>query len=93
MQRDILSFCAAERLRCLDILPVLRPAGESAFVDYDHLSPSGARLVAATLAASDLFERGNSSGDVLRKAPRPSPPQRPCSGLASAVGGRRVGRG
>jgi HEAT repeat protein/lysophospholipase L1-like esterase len=68
VQRDILSFCAAEGLRCLDFLPVLLPAGESAFVDYDHLSPSGARLVADTLAASDLLTAVASHPEVLESA-------------------------
>ena len=68
VQRDILSFCAAERLRCLDFLPVLRPAGESAFADYDHLSASGARLVADTLADSQLLPAVSSHPEVLASA-------------------------
>ncbi len=68
VQRDILSFCAAEKLRCLDLLPVLRPAGEPAFVDYDHLSPSGARLVADTLLASDLLPTVRPYPEVLASA-------------------------
>lgn len=51
-QERIAAFCAAEGLRCLDLLPELARAGRSAFVDYDHLSPSGAVLAADALAAS-----------------------------------------
>jgi HEAT repeat protein/lysophospholipase L1-like esterase len=65
VQRDILAFCASEKLRCLDLLPVLRPAGETAFVDYDHMSPSGARLVADTLLASGLLPAVRSHPEVL----------------------------
>jgi HEAT repeat protein len=37
-------------------------------VDYDHLSPAGASLVADTLYASDLLGRGDSVADLLRGA-------------------------
>jgi HEAT repeat protein len=67
VQRDILSFCGAEKLRCLDLLPILEPAGEPAFVDYDHLSPSGAQLVAKALLASDLLPSTRSHPEVLAK--------------------------
>jgi HEAT repeat protein/lysophospholipase L1-like esterase len=65
VQRDILSFCAAEKLRCLDLLPILRPTGEAAFVDYDHLSAPGARLVADTLLASGLLPDVRPYSEVL----------------------------
>jgi HEAT repeat protein len=68
VQRRIASFCEAERLRCLDLLPTLGQLGTSAFVDYDHLSPAGASTVADTLYASDLLVRGGSTQDVLREA-------------------------
>lgn len=50
-QARIRDFCAAEGLRCLDLLPVLGRTGAAAFVDYDHLSAAGARQVAAELRA------------------------------------------
>lgn len=53
-QETIAAFCQAEGLRCLDLLPALRPAGAEAFVDYDHLSPRGSRLVAEELLRSGL---------------------------------------
>jgi HEAT repeat protein/lysophospholipase L1-like esterase len=65
VQRAIRSFCFAEELRCLDLLPILQPAGESVFVDYDHLSRSGAGLVADTLLASDLLPTVRSHPEVL----------------------------
>ena len=55
VQQRIAAFCESERLRCLDLLPTLGRVGPSAFVDYDHLSPAGASLVADTLYASDLL--------------------------------------
>lgn len=68
VQRGILSFCAAEKLPCLDLLPILQPAGEAAFVDYDHLSPAGGGLVADALLASDLLPVVVSYPDVLASA-------------------------
>ena len=50
-QASISDFCAAEGLRCVDLLPALTPLGTAAFVDYDHLSPAGSRLVAGELRA------------------------------------------
>jgi len=46
VQARIGEFCDGEGLRCLDLLEPLRAAGCAAFVDYDHLSPEGARIVA-----------------------------------------------
>ena len=68
VQQRIAAFCASEGLRCLDLLPTLGRVGPSAFVDYDHLSPAGASLVADTLYASGLLVRGDSAADVLREA-------------------------
>ena len=55
VQERIVAFCRAEGLQCLDLLPTLARAGAGAFRDYDHLSPSGAQLVADTLHASALL--------------------------------------
>jgi lysophospholipase L1-like esterase len=49
VQERIAAFCRVEGLRCLDLLQPLRALGRAAFVDYDHLSPEGARLVAREL--------------------------------------------
>ena len=68
VQQRIAAFCESERLRCLDLLPTLGRVGPSAFVDYDHLSPAGASLVADTLYASGLLARGDSVADLLRDA-------------------------
>ncbi len=54
-QREIQQFCAKAGLRCLDMLEPLLQAGPSAFVDYDHLSPSGSALAAGAIAASGLI--------------------------------------
>jgi HEAT repeat protein/lysophospholipase L1-like esterase len=65
VQERIASFCAAEGLACLDLLPAIRGMGESAFVDYDHLSPVGARLVASTIEHAALLTAVPSVGDRL----------------------------
>jgi HEAT repeat protein/lysophospholipase L1-like esterase len=53
-QQALLGFCAGEGIPCLDLLPAVRGMGEAAFVDYDHLSPPGARRVAQELLAREL---------------------------------------
>jgi HEAT repeat protein/lysophospholipase L1-like esterase len=68
VQERIAVFCRAEGLRCLDLLPTIARAGPGAFLDYDHLSPSGAQLVADTLQASDLLAESASSPDELSRA-------------------------
>lgn len=54
-QRAIGDFCAAETLTCHDMLAALAHAGRAAFVDYDHLSPSGAEVAADEILASGLI--------------------------------------
>jgi lysophospholipase L1-like esterase len=68
VQERIASFCAAEGLPCLDLLPTIGGLGPAAFVDYDHLSAAGASLVADTLHGSGLLAQGDSVADVLRGA-------------------------
>lgn len=51
-QSRIAEFCGRESLRCLDLLPALARVGDSAFVDYDHLSPQGAQIVAGEVRRS-----------------------------------------
>ena len=55
VQERIAAFGAAERIPVVDLLPALRSVGESAFLDYDHLTAVGARRVAETLADSVLL--------------------------------------
>jgi HEAT repeat protein len=64
-QDEIAAFCATEGLSCLDLLPALRPLGEAGFVDYDHLSPRGAQVVADALLASPLVPWPRRQEDVL----------------------------
>ena len=66
VQAEIAAFGAAERIPVLDLLPVLRPMGESAFLDYDHLSAAGARRVAEALADSMLLGAAGSEGPDQR---------------------------
>src|SRR5262249_25542520 len=55
VQERIAAFCTGEGLACLDLLPPIKKMGESAFLDYDHLNPAGARLVAEAIATSLLM--------------------------------------
>jgi HEAT repeat protein len=64
-QREIEEFSRREGIPFLDLLPVLQPLGEQAFVDYDHLSAAGARRVAEAIAQSDLLPREPSEAEVL----------------------------
>ncbi len=67
VQEEIADFCRSESLPCLDMLPTLARSGPSAFVDYDHLSPSGASLTADAIVTSGLLPEGYSDPEVLRK--------------------------
>jgi HEAT repeat protein len=69
VQEEIGTFAAAEAIPALDLLPALRELGVRAFVDYDHLSPAGARRVAHELAVGDLLQLPRSAPEVLA-APR-----------------------
>ncbi|MCG6928621.1 MAG: HEAT repeat domain-containing protein [Acidobacteria bacterium] len=65
VQEGIASFCGAEGLTCLDMLPVLREIGPSAFSDYDHLSHAGSVATAEALLASGLLPQGYSNVAAL----------------------------
>ncbi len=69
-QREIQRFCAQQGLTCLDMLEPLRLRGPVAFVDYDHLSPSGALLAAEQIASSGLIP-DRPLGSSLPKAADP----------------------
>jgi lysophospholipase L1-like esterase len=72
-QQAIAEFCAAERIPCLDLLPALRGAGDQAFVDYDHFSPSGCRVVADQILASGLLVADEADATVAGEAvPEPA---------------------
>lgn len=70
VQERIAAFCSAERLRCLDLLPAFRRMGRAAFLDYDHLTPEGARLTADVLLASGLLPDAEAAPAVLTRALR-----------------------
>jgi HEAT repeat protein/lysophospholipase L1-like esterase len=67
-QDTIAAFCRTDAISCLDVLPALRPLGEAAFVDYDHLSPRGAQTVADVLAAAPLIPWPRRHDEVLGAA-------------------------
>jgi lysophospholipase L1-like esterase len=56
-QKTIVDFCAAQKLKCVDLLPALAPLGGSAFIDYDHFSVAGSDRVAEALLASEVVPR------------------------------------
>jgi HEAT repeat protein/lysophospholipase L1-like esterase len=78
------SFCRAEALACLDLLPALSALGPAAFVDYDHLSAEGARLTARTLAESALVPPGYSYADDLGPLAPANAPLGPLLGALQA---------
>jgi HEAT repeat protein/lysophospholipase L1-like esterase len=86
VQEEIATFCTRSNLRCLDLLPRLRPLGESAFVDYDHLSPAGARVVAAAVETSALLPEVRTYFEILEEATgsRDPEPLRLVAALTSA---------
>lgn len=68
VQERVAAFCRDEGLRCLDLLPALASHGESAFSDYDHLSPSGARATAAAVWDAGLLPETEPAAAVLARA-------------------------
>ena len=67
-QERIASFCAADRIRCLDLLPRLRDVGESAFLDYDHLSAKGAGVAAEAIEEAGLVPEAPSEAALRRRS-------------------------
>jgi HEAT repeat protein/lysophospholipase L1-like esterase len=81
VQSTIGDFCRREGIPFLDLLPAMRQLGESAFHDYDHLSPKGARLVAEQLlSAAFVGETG-----------RPSDRSSVAASIGEPVGGSGLG--
>ena len=68
VQQQLVDFSRAEGIACLDLLPTIARAGPTAFLDYDHLSPAGAQLVADSLRASGLLAEAESDPLTLRRA-------------------------
>jgi HEAT repeat protein/lysophospholipase L1-like esterase len=71
VQQAIRAFCARERIGFLDLLPRLREMGEGAFLDYDHLSPNGTRVVAEEIARSGLVAGRPAEPDNLGRSSLP----------------------
>ncbi len=73
VQERLADYCRTEK-RPLPGPPAhARAGGTSTFVDYDHLSPSGASLVADTIVASGLLPEGHSDPETLRARPAGEP--------------------
>jgi HEAT repeat protein/lysophospholipase L1-like esterase len=64
-QDRIRAFCEQEHIPFIDVLPALAPIGPAAFVDYDHLSPQGARETARQLLQTSLAPATPSYPDLL----------------------------
>jgi lysophospholipase L1-like esterase len=54
-QQRVERFSRENGIHTLDLLPALRRLGPGGFIDYDHLSSQGARLVARRLVKSGLL--------------------------------------
>ena len=67
VQERIASFCHAEGITCLDMLPTLQEVDPSAFSDYDHLSHSGSVATTEALLASGLLPDGYSNPAALER--------------------------
>jgi HEAT repeat protein len=67
-QDAIGAFCKQEGIPFLDLLPAIRPRGESAYYDYDHFSVTGAATVADAVLASGLI----TGADALTPAGDPA---------------------
>lgn len=67
-QEQVQQFCRQEGLRCDDLLPAVRAVGEAAFVDYDHLSPAGTRVVAQAILDAGLLPQRPSYPETLASA-------------------------
>ena len=91
VQERIAAFCQAEGLACLDLLPAIRGMGEAAFVDYDHMNPAGAQLVAKAIADSSFaggaFARGSLPAGADAMADRGAARRR-CGAPRRRVGAR-----
>jgi HEAT repeat protein/lysophospholipase L1-like esterase len=69
VQGRIASFCAAEKIPCLDLLPRLRSLGVSAFLDYDHLSVKGSEAAADAVLEAGLPPAVPSERAILAARP------------------------
>jgi len=67
-QERIVAFCVAADIPHVDLLPELRRQGPESFRDYDHLSASGARLVAEVSLASGVLPEPIRVGARLAEA-------------------------
>ncbi len=89
-QRTIAAFCQREGIPLLDLLPAVQRLGESAFHDYDHFSPEGARLVAGEVLDSGLLSLG-AAGGMAAPPPRLDGDWRTlAAALRDASGSRRA---
>jgi HEAT repeat protein len=84
-QQRIKEFCRTEGLRCFDLLEPLQHWGESAFLDYDHLSAEGAALVADQLLESGLLPAPSFPRRALLAAIGSTEARPPVAALAGAL--------
>jgi HEAT repeat protein/lysophospholipase L1-like esterase len=61
-QQAIAEFCRSQGIPLLDTLPALRRAAQPAFIDVDHLTAAGLRVVAEEVAASGILAVPDGAG-------------------------------
>jgi HEAT repeat protein len=59
-QQAIVGYARKMGLPVIDLLPAFKRAGDEVFMDYDHLSPGGARLTAEIILESGWLPEGYS---------------------------------
>ncbi len=71
-QLALATFCAAEQIPFLDLLPAFRRLGEGAFLDDDHPTAGGHELIAAEVIGNGLVAVGDAGeGGLARSASVP----------------------
>ena len=65
VQERIAAFCAARKLRCLDLLPDVARLGPKAFLDHDHFTPAGSAFVADRILDAGLISARPAAPDEL----------------------------
>ncbi len=84
-QQTIGEFCKAEGIPFLDLLPALRAAGPESYIDYDHFSPMGARVVAERVLSSELVAAPATDAEGEKGGGATAPPAAPTAASLSEL--------
>jgi HEAT repeat protein/lysophospholipase L1-like esterase len=68
VQKAIAEFCGRSGVPYMDLLPIIRQNGESMFIDEDHFSPGGSRVVAEAILRSGILSGGPSFVPLLSES-------------------------